>query len=111
LLRVLVARGATVAATLLLEAVAAIDGAVATGLERHFCGTSATGTNGVKHLPLAALVRTTAATTAAVAATVRCFALCAAFWAARGRVVQSAARVKFLLTGGEHEVLPAIAAA
>jgi hypothetical protein len=94
-------------AAMLLKAVAAIHRAVATGLEGNARGAATIGAHRVIHLPLAPLIA--AATTAtAVTPAVRSFAGSAAFRAARRRIVQSAARVKFLLACCEREVLPAI---
>jgi hypothetical protein len=111
--RRLVVRRRTSSAALLLEAVAAINRAVAARLEGYLRGATTVGAHGVKHLALAALVSaaaTTAAATAIATAAVRCLAGSAAIGATRGGIVQSTACVEFLLTGGEGEILSTITA-
>ncbi len=92
----------------LLEAVAAIDGAVAAWLEGHACFTSAAGALRGVHLTFAAIA---AASAAVRAAALLRLARRAALGATRGVVGQPTARIKFLLTRGENEIAPAIAAA
>jgi hypothetical protein len=99
----LVARGSALPAALLGETIAAIDRAVATWLEGNAGVAATTGAYGIIHLPLAALASTVPSATG-------CFACRATFGTARGGICQATARIKFLLTGGEHELLPTVAA-
>jgi hypothetical protein len=98
-------------AALLLIAVAAIDGAIATWLEGDLRRPATVGADGVIHLALTPLVRTTAAAatvTTVAAATIRGFALRAAFRATRRSIVQAPTGIKFLLTSCEDKILPTI---
>lgn len=95
------ATASAAAAALLLEAVAAVHGLVATWLERNARLTAAGAAGRDEHL-------TTTAVSAA-AAIHRRLARRAALRAARWRVHQSAAGIKFLLAGREQKFTPAFA--
>ena len=77
------------------EALAAVDRAVLTRLERHLAGLAAAGAHGVEHLAL---------TADGVLAGI------AAGFAALGLVLETAGSVEFLLAGGPDELLAAILA-
>ena len=82
---------------LLAEAIAAVDWTIRTGLEGHFAGFAATGTDRIVHLTVAA-----AATGRAL------LAGSAAIFAALGLIGEAFFRIEFLLAGGEGEALSAI---
>src|SRR5258706_916237 len=95
--------------TLLLEAVRAVHGLVATWLERNACLATAVAARRGEHLALSATVATTAATgVAATAATTARAACRTAGWATGGRVLQAAALVELLLASGPHELLATV---
>ena len=82
-------------ALVVLEAVAAVDGTVVSGLERDLGGRPALRADRVKHLTVVAACG---------------FAACAAVLAANGFVLESLLRVKLLLAGRKDEFLTAILA-
>ena len=108
--------------TALLEAVAAVDRLVATGLERHARFAAAVAACGGEHLALAAVSAATAAAatvtaarvsaaTATTAASATLGATRSAVGRATGRgVLETAAGVKLLLAGRPDEFLPAVLA-
>ena len=96
---------ATGAPANLLEAVAAVDGLIATRLEWHARLATARGADGGVHLARAAIGSVAAATTAGHGGLARR----AALWAARWGVHQTPALVKLLLSDREHKVTAALA--
>ena len=89
---------------LVLEAVSAVDGLVAAGLERHFCRASAAAAGRAEHLPLTAAVETRPA---AAAALLR-FTRSPAIRATARLVLKTLLGIELLLAGGEGELLSTI---
>ena len=88
-------KGNALAGFHLLEAGAAVDGAVVTGLERDFGGCTALGADRVKHFAIAGTGGLT---------------IRAAVFAADGLVLEAFLRVKLLFAGRKNEFLTAILA-
>jgi len=91
-----------------LEAIPAIDGLVAAGLERHFGRTAAAAAGRAEHLPLtAAAAAAVEALTAAAAAFGR-FTRRTAVGASARLVLETLLSVELLLAGSEGELLAAV---
>ena len=92
-----------------MEAIPAIDGLVAAGLERHFSRTSAAAASRAEHLPLSAAAAAAAvkALTAAAAAFGR-FARRTAIGASARLVLEAFLSVEFLFAGSKGELLTAV---
>jgi hypothetical protein len=110
-IRNLPVRGATAG-----EAVAAVDGLVATRLERHFGRLTALAAGRLEHLAATAARSSTAATgavasTAAAARTALGLTGRAAFGATVGLILEAFAREELLFSGAENELTVAINAA
>jgi len=86
------------ALTIALEALAAVNGTIATGLERHLCGGAATVADYFVHLTLATVgvLRGTARGTASGATT--------------GLVLKALVGEKLLFAGGEYELCATVTA-
>jgi len=92
-----------------LEAIPAIDGLVAAGLERHFGRTAAAAASRAEHLPLTAAAAATAvkALTAAATALGR-FTRRSAIGASARLILETLLGVEFLFAGSEGELLSAV---
>src|SRR5262245_42080957 len=105
-------RGAPVAAPgsralLGIEAIAAVDGTIVGGLERHHGLRAAVGAHGVEHRTVRAAAAVPALGRPAATGSLS-LAVLAALLATRGRVGQTVVAVELLLTDGECEFFPAV---
>jgi hypothetical protein len=91
-----------------LEAVAAVDGPVTTGLERHLGGLAALAANDVEQLALGARCPVEAATTATRVATIAVHAALRAAVAATLGLAETARCIELLVVRGKRERLVAI---
>jgi len=89
-----------------LEAVEAIDGLIASRLERHFSRAAAAAAGLAEHFPLPAAAAAVEAL--ASAAALGRLARCAAIRASARLVLEPLLSIEFLLAGGKGELLSAI---